>query len=162
MVESTDVARQISENKLYATPSVAVDAIVTKAKDGGHDILLITRGKDPFKGSYAYPGGFVDYGEDPPVACLRELKEECNVDGVQPELICVAGEPNRDPRKHVISIVYSVMVDPAAQVQAGDDAATAKWYDLKTVVSDEKTYPFAFDHKQILRTFLEKKLKQYL
>ena len=75
----------------------------------------------------------MDYGENPPAACLRELKEECCVDGVEPELICVAGEPDRDPRKHVISIVYSVMVDPAAQVAAGDDAATATWYDLSTV-----------------------------
>ena len=115
MVEKTeahDVACQ--GEKFYATPSVTVDAIVTKQKDGGHDILLITRGRDPFQGFYAFPGGFVDYGENPPVACLRELKEECCVDGVQPELICVAGEGDRDPRKHVISIVYSVMVDPAA------------------------------------------------
>ena len=102
---------------IYKTPSVTVDAIVTRNKpDGsaGNDILLITRARPPFEGHYAFPGGFVDYGENPPAACLRELKEECCVDGVQPELICVAGEPDRDPRKHVISIVYSVMVDPAA------------------------------------------------
>ena len=101
--------------KYYPTPSITVDAIVTKPNTtNGHQILLITRGRDPFKGFYAFPGGFVDYGENPPAACLRELKEECCVDGAEPELICVAGEPDRDPRKHVISIVYSVMVDPAA------------------------------------------------
>ena len=58
--------------------------------------------------------------------------------------------------------MYSVIVDPDAQIEAGDDAATAKWYDLPTVMQDEKTYPFAFDHKKILTTFLEKKLPQYL
>ena len=162
MVEQTKVDAASQGEKYYATPSITVDAIVTKKNDNAHDILLITRGRDPFKGFYAFPGGFVDYGEDPPNACIRELKEECCVDGVQPELICVAGEPNRDPRKHVISIVYSVMVDQNAQVAAGDDAATAKWYDLKTIMGDEKTYPFAFDHKKILNTFLEKKLPQYL
>ena len=55
------------------------------------------------------------------------------MDGAEPELICVAGQPDRDPRGHNVSIVYSVMVDPSAQVAAGDDAASAKWYDLKTV-----------------------------
>ena len=54
------------------------------------------------------------------------------------------------------------MVDPAAQVAAGDDAATATWYDLSTVWNDENTYPFAFDHKKILQEFLQKKLPQYL
>ena len=123
----------VEAEKVYKTPSITTDAIVTKPKtDGssGHDILLITRGRPPFVGSYAFPGGFVDYGEDPKVGVLRELQEECCVEGRVPELICVAGKPDRDPRKHVISIVYSVEVDPTAQVQAADDAATAKWYDL--------------------------------
>lgn len=72
------------------------------------DILLITRLNDPFKGLFAFPGGFVDYGEDPEVACIRELKEECNISGTSPELICVAGKPDRDPRQHIVSIVYHV------------------------------------------------------
>ena len=148
MVEGT------SEQKVYKTPSVTVDAIVTRAKEGGTDILLITRAKPPFEGHYAFPGGFVDYGEDPKVACLRELQEECCVAGSQPELITVAGKPDRDPRKHVISIVYSVQIEADASVAAGDDAATAKWYDLRTVWND---YEFAFDHKDILKEFLEKK-----
>jgi 8-oxo-dGTP diphosphatase len=42
---------------------------------------LITRGGDPFKGHYAFPGGFVEYGEDPENACIRELREECNIEG---------------------------------------------------------------------------------
>ena len=116
-------------------------------------ILLITRGRPPFKGHFAFPGGFVDYGEDPEDACLRELKEECCIEGHTPELVCVAGKPDRDPRKHVVSIVYHVHVDPAHEVKAGDDAATAKWYDLAEV---EKTFDMAFDHGEILGKFLDK------
>ena len=71
-------------------------------------VLLITRGRPPYQGMYAFPGGFVDYGEDPENACLRELKEECCIEGYKPSLICVAGKPDRDPRKHVVSIVYHV------------------------------------------------------
>ena len=50
-------------------PNVATDAIVLKAKQSEpitlYDILLITRGNPPFQGCLAYPGGFVDYNEDP-------------------------------------------------------------------------------------------------
>jgi 8-oxo-dGTP diphosphatase len=53
------------EEKVYKVPNLTVDAIVTRKKISGHEILLITRGRDPFKGCYAFPGGFVDYGEDP-------------------------------------------------------------------------------------------------
>ena len=45
---------------------------------------MITRGKPPYKGMYAFPVGFVDYGEDPEDACLRELKEECSTQGYRP------------------------------------------------------------------------------
>ena len=136
-------------------PNLAVDSIVTKKNASDRlDILLITRGRDPFKGHYAFPGGFVDYGEDPEHACVRELKEECTIVGRgQPELICVAGAPDRDPRKHVVSIVYHVDVDPNDTVQAADDAASAKWYPLDEVLS---TFDMAFDHKQILDKFIKK------
>lgn len=68
--------------------------------------MLITRLREPFKGMLAFPGGFVDYGEDPETASARELKEECGIDGEVQKLVTVAGSPNRDPRKHVVSIVY--------------------------------------------------------
>ena len=80
----------------------------------------------------AFPGGFVDYGEDPKDACLRELLEECSVEG-NPEsvlLVTVAGAPERDPRKHIISIVYAVDIEDEAIVAAADDAATADWYQI--------------------------------
>ena len=92
---------------------MTVDAIVTRdsaTKPSYHEVLLITRGRDPHKGCHAFPGGFVDYGEDPLNAVVRELKEECGVDGFEPELITVAGNPDRDPRGHTVSIVYAVNI----------------------------------------------------
>ena len=92
-------------------PSVTVDALVVRpTADKGPEILLITRGNEPFKGSLATPGGFVDYNEDPEHAVLRELEEECGVKGAKPRMFTVAGKPGRDPRKHVISIFYHVEV----------------------------------------------------
>jgi 8-oxo-dGTP diphosphatase len=119
-----------------------------------HEILLITRLNDPFKGALAFPGGFVDYNEDPEKACLRELEEECNLKGKGVDLITVAGNPKRDPRKHVISIAYHVIIDEkSGEAKAGDDAASAKWYNLEEVWTNRE---MAFDHKEILRLFLAK------
>ena len=73
--------------------------------------MLITRGKEPHVGRYAFPGGHLDYNEDPKDCVLRELKEECAIDGGNPVLFTVRGAPDRDPRKHVVSIFYVVHVD---------------------------------------------------
>lgn len=43
--------------------------------------MLITRKKETFHGKLAFPGGHIDYNEDPEVACMRELAEETNVEG---------------------------------------------------------------------------------
>ena len=62
--------------KVYRNPALTTDSLVTKKNPEDNSktlILLITRGRDPFKDHYAFPGGFVDYGEDPEVGVVREL-----------------------------------------------------------------------------------------
>lgn len=83
------------------------------------------------------------------------------IEGSDPELVAVRGEANRDPRKHMITIVYTVTVDPDATYKAGDDAATADWYDLKTLMEEKTETDFAFDHHSILSEFISKKLPEY-
>ena len=131
---------------------MTVDAIVTKETENKlNEILLITRLRPPYQGHLAFPGGFVDYGEDPVDAVNRELKEETNLEAItEPELITVRGDPARDPRKHIVTIAYYVQVDKHAQVKAGDDAETANWYDLKAIYNDSEKYKLAFDHRSIL------------
>ena len=116
--------------------------------------MLIRRKKVTFQGKLAFPGGHIDYGEDPAVACVRELEEECNVKGSNPVLLTVRGEPGRDPRYHMISIVYLVEVDSATEPTAQDDAASAEWLDLETVLSTPED--FAFDHHGILLELCQK------
>ena len=70
------------------------------------------------------PKGHVDPGETQMQCALRELEEETGLIGSNPELLMVMGEPTRDPRKHIVSIVYSVTTDDS-EPNAGDDAADA-------------------------------------
>ena len=145
----------------FTGPSLATDALVLRKHktDDFHDILLITRGKDPFKGKMAFLGGFVDYNEEPLVGCLRELEEECNLHGKNPELVTVCGDPKRDPRKHIVTFCYKIEVDEAAKAKAGDDAATAKFYPLNEVI--KKKDGFAFDHHEIIKTYICEHYPQY-
>ena len=147
----------------YRIPHVAADAIVLRKhkEDEFHDILLITRGIEPSKGCLAFPGGHIDYNEAPEHACIRELEEECGIKGSKPELFTVRGEATRDPRKHMITIVYSVTVDPEADYKAGDDAATAEWYSLKNLIENKNEKDYAFDHHSILTEFITQKLSGY-
>ena len=126
----SNITKRCFSEKVYKVPNLSVDSIVTKKNGDQELLLLIIRGRPPFAGFYAFPGGFVDYGEDPIDACIRELKEECNIDGSEPKLVTVAGAPDRDPRKHNVSIVYHVSVNPKDTIEAGDDAASAQWHDI--------------------------------
>lgn len=132
---------------------VAVDAIVFGySKDNGVSILLIKRKYPPFKGSWAIPGGFVLDDESLESAVKRELEEETGIKIKFLEQLYTFGEPNRDPRKRVISIAYFVLVKSSSfkQLSASTDAEEAAWFNIKNLP------PLAFDHKTILNIAIER------
>ena len=136
---------------MHTSPNLAVDAIVVN-KD--NQVLLIQRGHEPFVGRWAFPGGRVNYGEDPFTAVIRELKEETNLDGKNQKLVGVYGEPSRDPRSHHVSIIYRVEVDDPSGINAGDDAKEAQFFSIKEILT--QPHLLAFDHHKILSDFVAK------
>ena len=135
----------------YSNPAVAVDAVALREGESGTEVLLIRRGGEPWKGRLAFPGGFVDYGEDPEHAVLRELKEETGVDGFDPVALAIHGDPDRDPRKHIIALFYLVDVDPEAMPRGGDDAADAAWVPIAGLTANQ----VAGSHIQIIEMLRE-------
>lgn len=131
---------------LPTTPLLTVDCVVVD-KEGR--VLLIRRGRPPFEGHYALPGGFVDVGETVEDAARRELLEETGVSVKKIELIGVYSDPDRDPRGHTCSVAYLARVKSAKAV-AGDDAAAAEWLDIK------KGTKLAFDHRKIVADALKR------
>jgi 8-oxo-dGTP diphosphatase len=113
----------------YHSPSITVDAVAIRDGEYGLEILMIKRGPKPseWAGMWAFPGGFVDYGEDPEDAVLRELEEETGVVGRNPVALTILGAPGRDPRKHCVGIFYLVEVNPTAAPIGADDAVDAAW-----------------------------------
>lgn len=128
----------------YPRPALTVDvAIVTR--EAAPRVLLIRRQKEPFAGSWALPGGFVDENERLADAARRELQEETGVTGADLEQLYTAGDPGRDPRGWVVSVAYLAQVDPqAVKPVAADDADGVGWFPLDALP------PLAFDHAMLL------------
>lgn len=133
----------------FKSPKLAVDAIILVE----NKIVLIERRNHPF--GWAFPGGFVDYGESVESAVIREVLEETTLSILDNTLedVGVYSAPNRDPRGHVVSVVFSC--EATGTPKACDDAKNIKLFDLDDLPE------LAFDHKDILECFLEKRnLKQ--
>ncbi len=141
--ERYDMVFEYAARNPYLKPSLTVDMVlVEKGK-----ILLIKRGREPYVGHYALPGGFVEYGEKTENAAVREMKEETGLEVKIVRLLGVYSDPSRDPRGHTVSVVYEVK-RISGNVSSGDDAAEAKFFPLK------KLPPLAFDHKKIIENYL--------
>ena len=130
-------------------------------------VLLIKRGGEPYKGSWAFPGGFLNMDETTDEGVVRELEEETGVKNVFVEQLQAFSDVDRDPRGRTITVAYyggadkSVdinSVNPEGMNVAGyDDAADARWFSLQELP------PLAFDHGHILRVALHRlALKAYL
>lgn len=119
---------------------MTVDMVVF---DHERRLLLVRRRSAPFKGRYALPGGFVDYGETVEAAAARELREETGLTALSLRLVGVYSDPGRDPRGHVVTIAFLVTVR-AREPRAGDDARAACF------VADWKDRKLAFDHRRIV------------
>ena len=144
----------IDFQKIYKLPSLTIDTIVLKKDKESIQILLENRTKPPFSGKYSLPGGFVRYNEIPETTCFIKLKELIELDEKKFELFTIKGDPKRDPRRHVITIVYIVNVGADSEIKKKD---IAKFHELKTIIENYKD-KMAFDHYSIIDDF-EKKFK---
>ena len=137
----------MEENKYcyrYPHPAVTTDCVIFGFDGERLQVLLIERGIEPYKGKWAFPGGFLKMDETAEEGARRELKEETGLDGAYMEQFHTFSAPERDPRERVITIAYYALVK-IQEVKGGDDAASARWFPLDDIPS------LAFDHDCILR-----------
>ncbi|MCK4779557.1 MAG: NUDIX hydrolase [Candidatus Lokiarchaeota archaeon] len=130
----------VKESKISKT----VDAVIEDTKG---NIVLIKRKYPPFQGFYALPGGFIETGEKPQQALLREVKEETNLNVKIIGKIGIFDEEGRDPRGIIHSTAYKCLVDDTSNMRSGDDSKEVE------LISKErlKDLELAFDHKKIIK-----------
>lgn len=131
------------ELEVYRNPTPTVDTVIHVPALG---VVLIERANEPY--GWALPGGFVDYGETCESAAVREAHEETGLRVKLTSLLGVYSDPNRDPRQHTLSVVYTATTANPDELAAGDDAAKARFFPLGEWPT------LAFDHEHILNDFL--------
>ena len=127
----------------YPRASVTADAVLFAEKDGQLYVLLIQRGNEPYKGYWAFPGGFLNMDETVARCAERELEEETGIVLTGMLLVGIYSDVERDPRGRVITAAYTAMTT-MPEATAADDAAAVGWWPVNELP------PLAFDHDTIL------------
>ena len=127
----------------YPRPAVTGDCIViTKEVDA--KVLLIQRADEPYKGCWAFPGGFLNMDETTEQCAIRELEEETGLKVYDVHQIGAYSKVDRDPRGRTITVAYLAIIDNPISVLGQDDAAKAEWWPLSALPQ------LAFDHNDII------------
>lgn len=130
---------------------MAVDLVIFTIRHGDLRVLLIQRGRWPYAGRWALPGGFVRERESLEEAARRVLEEKTGVGHVYLEQLHAFGDPDRDPRRRVITVAYCALIaSEELKVRPDADAAGVGWFSVYELP------PLAFDHDRILTLALER------
>lgn len=154
MEENKTTTEELKYCYKYPHPSVTTDCVIFGFDGTKLSVLLVKRGLEPYKGRWAFPGGFMNMDESAEEGALRELQEETGLKGAYIRQFHTFTAPERDPRERVITIAYYALVR-MQEVVGGDDADDARWFTLDEVPQ------LAFDHDQILRK-AQKALRQQI
>ena len=128
----------------YPRPAVTADCVVM-TKEPQPKVLLIQRGADPYKGCWAFPGGFMNMDETTEECAIRELEEETGLKVSNLHQIGAYSKVDRDPRGRTITVAYLAVVASPIPVTGQDDAAKAQWFPIDALP------PLAFDHEEIMQ-----------
>lgn len=155
MTEQKSDNYNVKDNPAIEKPSVTVDIVIFTIKDDNLHALLIKRKTQPFKDSWAIPGGFIHAGETLDQAALRELKEETGVEDLYLEQLYTFGKPDRDPRTRVITVSYYALVSyDKLDPKAGSDAEDVNWFSLDDLPT------LAFDHSEIIDSAVKRLIRK--
>lgn len=139
------MASILKKLKKLRNPYLAADAIICR----GDEILLVER-KEPVAGAWTIPGGIVDWGEAVEDATIREVKEETDLEIGLRDILGVYSDPVRDPRGHIISIVFVAEVK-GGELKVSREHSDARWFELSRTGS----LKMHADHRKILKDFLK-------
>ncbi|WP_033147841.1 NUDIX hydrolase [Prevotella sp. P6B1] len=128
----------------YPRPAVTADCAVM-TNEPLPKVLLIQRGAEPYKGAWAFPGGFMNMDETTEECAIRELEEETGLKVATVHQIGAYSKVDRDPRGRTITVAYLAIIDSPEEVKGQDDAANAAWFDLTDLPH------LAFDHYDIIK-----------
>lgn len=128
---------------IYENPIPASCLVVIDKKER---VLLVKRSVEPKKGVWCLPGGFMELGETPELAALRELKEETGLSGQIEMLLGITS--NNSPLYDTVFMVGYLVKNYSGLLKSGDDASEAAYFhpdDLPEIAFES--------HKKFIRIY---------
>lgn len=131
--------------KLIRPHGLTTDVIIFTIEEGLLKVLLIKRANEPFKDSWALPGGFIWDNEGSRDAASRILKEKAGLKNVYLEQLYTFDGSGRDPRGRVCTVTYFALV-----LRQDISFKLTKNIQNPMLYSVNKLPQLAFDHKKII------------
>lgn len=105
-------------------------------------ILLLKRSEEKRnrnKADWGNIGGIIEFGENSVDACVREAKEEINIELSKSKLrlLYVKESPHFRENIHALHFVYAVILDENENIKINEESEEAKWFDINNI--PEKT-----------------------
>ena len=139
----------------YPHPAVTADCVIFGFDGTEIKTLLIERVNEPYRGCWAFPGGFLEMDETVEQCAMRELKEETGLDQGHFRQVKAYSAVDRDPRERIITVAFYVIAK-VREAKGCDDAADARWFPINDLPK------LAFDHEEIFADALTQLKKDYL
>lgn len=143
-------------SKPYTAPTLTVDAVIFQISSGALEVLLIKRANEPFRGTWALPGGYNAAGETTTAALHRVVSQKAGIDTEKDltyiEQLYTFDTVDRDPRGHAVSVTYMGYGRDIALREAGSHTAFLQVNSLPDL---------AYDHASIIR-YAHERLKAKL
>jgi thiamine monophosphate synthase/ADP-ribose pyrophosphatase YjhB (NUDIX family) len=113
------------QSPLYENPTPATAAVYFNEN---REVLLVKRKVNPNKGDWCLPGGYVEMEEAPEACCLRELKEETNLEGDIKKLVGVY--LSESPVYKSVLVIGYWLAEVRGELMAGDDSEAVRFYPI--------------------------------
>ncbi|HLC45309.1 MAG TPA: NUDIX hydrolase [archaeon] len=132
--------------KEYKHPYIGAGVVV---EEKGR-ILLGVRARDPFKGKYEYPSGFVNYGERVEDAAVREFMEETGFKVKLTGIVGVYSDKNRDPRVHSAYVLFAGKI-VGGRKKLSAEVRRLEWVDARSLRKSD----WCFDYHKSFHDYLK-------
>ena len=134
------------------THELTIDVVVLTIKDNKLQVLVTKRNKEPFKGRWAIPGGYIRLSENLDDAARRILKEKTDVEDIYLEQLYTFGDPMRYPNVRVITCAYFALVkaEDIEHIFEKESVENVCWHNVYELPA------MAFDHKEIIEYSLKR------
>ena len=110
----------------YPRMAASVSAVIVR----GSKTLMVKRAREPFKGTWMFPSGFVDFGEHVCDALVREVREETGLTVTRATLLGIFQSPDdlRELGHHVF--FFLTETDDHALVTDDEENCGIEWFDI--------------------------------